>query len=185
MTGFWVGVAISVATGAVVNEFCDVSPWLAKRLMRRAALLWAATDSALASGYVVEWASLLEDCPGKITKLLLALRFLVGAAGRTSCARVQRLRCDLPVNRSSLVNDGFIARLSALSMFTSTVGSVGLILFGAVAGIVITAVAASGATATAVVMSTGSRAKVDEEPWAKERAPSQAPTSRSAWKTTP
>jgi hypothetical protein len=180
VTGFWIGVAISVITSAVVNEFCDISPWLARRVMRRAALLWAATDSALADGYVVEWASVLEDCPGKISKLVLALRFLLGAASTAIFARVRRIPGDVPITRSWWWNEGFLARLSAFVVFASTVASMGFVLFGAVPAIVITGIAATSATATASIISIRSRARASQRMRIRAGDRSLASTAPSA-----
>lgn len=89
MTGFWIGVAASIITGALVNEFCDVSPWLARKLVRRAARRWGTAGSDLAHGYEAEWAAVIEDCPGKITKLTLAMRFFAGAVWRAERGRLR------------------------------------------------------------------------------------------------
>ena len=82
MTGFWAGVVLSIITGAVVNEFCDLSPWLAGRLIRFAARTWSQGDPDQAAIYDEEWAAIIETCPGKLTKLVLATRFACGAIYR-------------------------------------------------------------------------------------------------------
>lgn len=83
MTAFWLGVIVSIVTGALVNEFCDLSPWLATRMVRRAARRWAGDDDEQAAVLAEEWAALIDECPGQVTKVLHALRFAVGASGRS------------------------------------------------------------------------------------------------------
>lgn len=92
MTGFWIGVLVSVATGAVVNECCDVAPWLAERVVRRAARLWAYGDPELAQVYGEEWVALIREQPGKLTKLVVALRFLAGGVARAPRRRLRKFR---------------------------------------------------------------------------------------------
>lgn len=148
MSAFWVGVLVSVVTGALVNEFCDVAPWLARHVIRCAALLWARTDSSLASGYLVEWAAVVEDCPGKLTKLVLALRFLLGAVARRSLRAGRSLRVSA---------EPFFARLAALTVLCSSVASTAYVLLGPLGALLATGVAASATTATAAVIAIRSR----------------------------
>jgi hypothetical protein len=90
VTAFWVGALASIATSALVNEFCDLSPWLAHRLARWAAHVWARRDANMARTYEEEWGALVHDCPGKLSKLMLAIGFLASAAGSTLAERLQR-----------------------------------------------------------------------------------------------
>lgn len=64
-------ILIGLVLGAVVNEACDVSPWLARRLLR-----WSAhqiSDADMAERYEEEWLGLLDERPGKLLKLTFAL----------------------------------------------------------------------------------------------------------------
>ncbi|MFF5082539.1 hypothetical protein ACFY36_36305 [Actinoplanes sp. NPDC000266] len=109
MTAFWFGVLVSIATGALVNEFCDVSPWLADKIARRAARLWSAGDSALE----VEWAAVIQDCPGKLTKLFIALRFGAGAASKAQRRWLKRARARAsrkPISRPGATRPIALAR---------------------------------------------------------------------------
>jgi hypothetical protein len=76
---FWLGVAVSIVTGALVNELGQVAPRLARRLAVVAARVWAGSDLDLARVYEEEWVAVIEDAPGQLTKLFHALRLLCGA----------------------------------------------------------------------------------------------------------
>ncbi|GAA2471320.1 hypothetical protein [Winogradskya humida] len=78
MTELFVAIA-GFVTAVAVNEFSDLSPWLAERVIRGAARLWAYHDPELAEVYREEWAALVHERPGKVTKLLSAMPFLVVA----------------------------------------------------------------------------------------------------------
>jgi hypothetical protein len=85
-------VALSVVTGLLVNEICDISPWLALRMVRRAARLWSVGDHEVAEAYGEEWAAIIADCPGKLSKVVRAAGFLSGATLKASMHRVGRLK---------------------------------------------------------------------------------------------
>jgi hypothetical protein len=89
VTAFWIGIAVSMITGAVVNEFCDISPWLAEKIVRRSAQLWAFPDRDSANELANEWAAVINDAPGKLTKLGHALRFAFGAQWRFQQRRMR------------------------------------------------------------------------------------------------
>ena len=91
MTGFWIVVGIPIIVGLAANEMSDLSPWLAEKVIRRAAYLWATGDPDRAAVLYEEWRAVVLDCPGKLTKLVLALRFLAGATWRHERGRVVRL----------------------------------------------------------------------------------------------
>jgi len=95
MTAFLIGVGVSIITGALVNEFCDISPWLAQRLARNAARLWALGDPELKAVYEEEWAAVVQACPGKVTKLVVAARFAAGAVARTQTPRLRKVAASL------------------------------------------------------------------------------------------
>jgi hypothetical protein len=114
VTGFVIGVLVSIVTGAIVNEFCDVSPWLARKTVRRAAALWNTGNRQLAAGYETEWLAVIDDCPGKLTKLFVASRFLAGAF---ATAERRRLESAAQTMRRAL------HRLIETDAFPSAVGS--------------------------------------------------------------
>ncbi|MFJ6252777.1 MULTISPECIES: hypothetical protein [unclassified Streptomyces] len=78
--------------GLVLNEAVDISPWLARRVIR-----WSARrvpDAELARDYEEEWTALLSERPGKLLKLIYSLTFIWPAfslrrdlQGRTSWPR--------------------------------------------------------------------------------------------------
>ena len=62
MTGW--AVVLSIALGLFVNEFCEVSPWLADKLVRRSARL-RYEDPARSEERAEELAAYIKDRPGK------------------------------------------------------------------------------------------------------------------------
>jgi hypothetical protein len=114
MTLFVLGVIASVLTGVLVNEFCDIAPWLAGMVVRRAARTWAKGHAA-AGIYEEEWAAVVDDCPGKVTKLALALRFAIGAAADSSWRHLER-GWDWALHRSRRRADSLVDVLMATSM---------------------------------------------------------------------
>ncbi|CCH29968.1 hypothetical protein ABZ816_32130 [Actinosynnema sp. NPDC047251] len=68
----WLSVLLGVVTGLAVNEFCDVSPWLARRVVR-----WAA--EVRYPGRAEEFEAMIADRPGKLFKLCTALGFACAA----------------------------------------------------------------------------------------------------------
>ncbi|MGW3650014.1 hypothetical protein [Streptomyces sp. NPDC000878] len=71
-------IVIATVVALLTNEFCDVSPWIAKRLVG-----WAARrsyrDPARAEVRAEEWAALIDERPGKLFKLFTATGFFLGA----------------------------------------------------------------------------------------------------------
>ncbi|MQS36809.1 hypothetical protein [Streptomyces katsurahamanus] len=61
---------IPVLVALAVNECTEISPWLARRILRTAARRLG--DQEAAARYEEEWLSLLEERPGKILKLFFA-----------------------------------------------------------------------------------------------------------------
>lgn len=57
-----------IGLGALTNELCDLSPWIARRVLGRAARIEAATREEAELIYA-ELVSFLEDVPGKLSKL--------------------------------------------------------------------------------------------------------------------
>jgi hypothetical protein len=68
---FWATVSAFLVSGAT-NEFCDIAPWLAKRVLRRAARIEAANQDE-ESLILDELLALLDEVPGKISKLVWSL----------------------------------------------------------------------------------------------------------------
>jgi hypothetical protein len=94
VSGFWYGACVSFVTGAVVNEFSDLAPWLAVRVARLAARLrsWSCDDPEWAAEYREAWPNEIQDRPGKLFKLAAALWLLAAAAVGTPGRGLQRLR---------------------------------------------------------------------------------------------
>ena len=86
-----IAVIASLVTGVLINEVSEVAPWLARRVVTRAARLWAGPDAGLARDYQEEWTRVVEDAPGKLIKLFHALCFYVGAWGHRIRAAAPRL----------------------------------------------------------------------------------------------
>lgn len=60
--------------GLLLNESGDISPWLARGVIR-----WSARrvpDAELARDYEEEWTALLSERPGKLLKLIYSLTFI-------------------------------------------------------------------------------------------------------------
>lgn len=85
----WLQVVLPVALGFAVNESCDISPWLARKMVRRAA---AIRRPDRAEGLAEEWSAVIEDRPGKLFKLFTALGFLLTALAHRAANRTQANR---------------------------------------------------------------------------------------------
>ncbi|MEH1130840.1 PH domain-containing protein [Micromonospora sp. CPCC 206061] len=73
-----VEITLAVVLGLVVNEFTDVSPWLARKLAR-----WSATlrygNTTRAEIRAEELTAVINDRPGKLFKVVTGLRFASAA----------------------------------------------------------------------------------------------------------
>lgn len=73
-----VEIVVALVIGALVNEACDLSPWAARKLVH-----WAAYRQYAGLEYAAEMAEELtryiDDRPGKLFKLLVALGFVAKA----------------------------------------------------------------------------------------------------------
>ncbi|TDC81353.1 hypothetical protein E1193_15070 [Micromonospora sp. KC606] len=85
---------LGVILGLLVNEITDISPWIARRLVRWSAYRWT-TDPEIAAGYAEEWEALIDDRPGKLFKLLTAVRFSLGAAGRAAPQLARHIKAHI------------------------------------------------------------------------------------------
>lgn len=74
---------LSIALGLLVNEVTDISPAIARRLVRWSAYRWT-TNPEIAAGYAEEWTALINARPGKLLKILTGIRFSLGAIGRAA-----------------------------------------------------------------------------------------------------
>ncbi|WP_238007654.1 hypothetical protein KZZ52_56640 [Dactylosporangium sp. AC04546] len=83
MSNVW-GIISGVLMGLAVNETCDLSPWLAQRIVPVAARLWT-RDPERREVYTEAWLAIINDRPGKLFKLTTALAFL--GAGATASIR--------------------------------------------------------------------------------------------------
>ncbi|CBG73116.1 putative membrane protein [Streptomyces scabiei 87.22] len=70
-------IVTALVLGLVINEFCDVSPWLARKVIWLAAR--CVPDAEARQRLEEEWAAGIQDRPGKILKLLSALTLLASA----------------------------------------------------------------------------------------------------------
>ena len=140
----WWPVLLSVLLGLVSNEIGDVSPWLARRVVRWSAARWSA-DADEAAVLAEEWSALLDERPGKLFKLFTALGF---AARATVAQQHRRLDAVLPRLRGAvdtrskvllLVSSGVVA--SALLVGTVRIGAVFSRLFTAYPVATVTAIA--------------------------------------------
>lgn len=88
-------ILIGVLLGLLVNEFCDVSPWAARKLVR-----WSAhrryVNPARADARAEELARLIDDRPGKLFKLITALGFVSGAVMASARRTITRRSATTP-----------------------------------------------------------------------------------------
>lgn len=99
-------IVVTVIATLIVNEFTGFCPWLATRLVRRSAFR-RYSDPARAAVRAEELAALINDCPGSLLKLIIALCFAVAAI----------------VSRSTTPRPQF-ARLVAATVFLHFVGGI-------------------------------------------------------------
>src|SRR5690349_14212167 len=86
----------------VLNEFCDISPWAGRKLVRWAARLRYGRGSERAAIRGEELAALIDQRPGKLFKLGTALCFVFAGAAHASGRAIDRrfpwiLRCRAAV----------------------------------------------------------------------------------------
>jgi AcrR family transcriptional regulator len=100
-------ILMGIALGLLVNECCDVSPWLARKFVR-----WSAhrryVDQCRAETRAEELVALIDDRPGKLFKLITALGFVVTATadvflGQISARLVRRQLDDGDAVRSRII----------------------------------------------------------------------------------
>ncbi|GEM_PF-3668786 len=84
-------IALALLLGLVVNEFSDLSPWLARTLVAWSARLRYG-DTARADIRAEELAALINDRPGKLFKLATGIRF----ASAALAVRLRRLASNQP-----------------------------------------------------------------------------------------
>jgi hypothetical protein len=72
-------IIVTVTATLIVNEFTGLCPWLATRLVRRSAFR-RYSDPARAEVKAEELVALINDCPGNLLKLIIALHFAVAAS---------------------------------------------------------------------------------------------------------
>ncbi|MFC6582129.1 hypothetical protein ACFQBS_35985 [Planomonospora parontospora] len=90
---------LGVLLGLIVNEMCDISPWLAGKLVRLSAR-WRYSDPELAEARGAELTRVINDRPGKLFKLGTAIAFLTSSAadrawGMLSSGRLLEILCGL------------------------------------------------------------------------------------------
>ena len=128
------GSLVSLLIGLLASETTELSPWLALRVVRWAAKLWAGTDVERAALLAEEWEALINDYPGKITKLLRASSFAFSGVQRAHVRhlrlavvrlrRVIRLPRQTPAERSAML---------VLSLTSILFGAITIIRDGAAA----------------------------------------------------
>jgi energy-coupling factor transporter ATP-binding protein EcfA2 len=80
---------LGIVAGLIVNECCDLSPWIARKLVRWSARL-RYTDATRAQLRADELAALIDDRPGKLFKLFTALGFTTTALAVRTCHATSR-----------------------------------------------------------------------------------------------
>jgi AcrR family transcriptional regulator len=88
---------MGIVLGLLVNECCEVSPWLARKCVR-----WSAhrryADRCRAQTRAEEFVALIDDRPGNLYKLITALGFVASATAevlmRQASARLTRRQLD-------------------------------------------------------------------------------------------
>jgi hypothetical protein len=83
------GILLGILSGLLANEFCEFSPWCARKLVRWSAFRRYA-DPARAKERAEELAAVINDRPGNLLKLITAVSFAASAvivASRRAAAR--------------------------------------------------------------------------------------------------
>jgi len=83
-----------VVVGLLINEFGELSPWLARHLVNWAAYRWT-SDPRDAADLSREWQGIIDQRPGKLFKLFTAVGFASSAgagAARPALSRVWQSR---------------------------------------------------------------------------------------------
>ncbi|MFD8529436.1 hypothetical protein ACFV0L_18650 [Streptosporangium canum] len=109
-------IVLGVILGLIVNEMCDISPWLAKKLVHRAAYLQF-HDSDEAAGQAEEWTAMIDDRPGKLLKLFTAIGFFASSAAG-------RARQTLTSDRMLALFFSLIARLIPGPLYSRMLGRI-------------------------------------------------------------
>lgn len=98
-----IGIALTVIAGLLINELSELCPWLARRLVSWSARLEFQADAVKSAERAEELRAFINDCPGKLFKLIFATHFAlvatrkrgahqvsaVTSAGRTILARLR------------------------------------------------------------------------------------------------
>ncbi|WP_181647132.1 hypothetical protein [Streptomyces sp. WAC00263] len=87
---------IPTVLGMVIGECTEVSPWLARRILRLAARLLGNPDAT--ERYEAEWVALLDERPGKLLKLFFA--FWIALRGTWTLRALHRPSVSAPESRS-------------------------------------------------------------------------------------
>ncbi|MDE3721401.1 NB-ARC domain-containing protein [Nocardiopsis sp. N85] len=112
-TALIIFLATAVALPLLLNEFGEWAPWLAVRLVRwTARQLGSRTD---ADRYAEEWEGNLNEVPGKLAKLAIAIGIMAYAPrlrGSLRWSRARRLESRAPIRRS--LTGAFVGREAEL-----------------------------------------------------------------------
>jgi hypothetical protein len=91
-TAVVIGVSCGVVAGLMVAELTAFTPLLAKRIVRRAAMIFYSHDQRAAAERAEEWEAVIDARPGNVLKLGTALVWGGGAAKLIALRTVQRIR---------------------------------------------------------------------------------------------
>lgn len=89
---------LGIILGLIVNETCDLSPWLARQLARWSARL-RYTDDKMAQTRAEELTAVINDRPGKLFKLCTALAFVLYALSSATARESKAIRFQIPAPR--------------------------------------------------------------------------------------
>jgi hypothetical protein len=106
---------LAVILGLVIEEMSDLTSWVARRIVRWAARLWP--DPQRSSELVEEWPVLIDECPGRLTKLFVALNFAMHAVARACWEAIRQRR---PCRRLRSLSDRLAAMRTRLSRSCTT-----------------------------------------------------------------
>lgn len=75
----WTAIIVPIVIGLGINEYAEFAPWIARKIVRRAARRMYAGDAERAEIRAEEWAAIIDARPGKLFKLMSALGYGVAA----------------------------------------------------------------------------------------------------------
>ncbi|WP_433225565.1 hypothetical protein [Actinomadura formosensis] len=94
----WTALIVPVVIGLAINEYADFAPWIARKIVRRAARRMYAGKAERAEIRAEEWAAVINERPGKLFKLGTALGYCLAA----QLATVRRSRYAGAIKRLAI-----------------------------------------------------------------------------------